>query len=175
MATLSHSTVKLSQILAHDGFSVRLKRRFSVPACSWAPRRAQRWSRLAEGHREAARRGLDRREHGARLDPVGTDSRPTSVATCGYATVSVAGLPPRPLFFLTIGRKSKHGSWLNLAESELGVLSSQCLDRRIADKHTLSEEIAAWEEDRNANHAKADWHFTTDNARIKLKHLYPAI
>jgi hypothetical protein len=69
----------------------------------------------------------------------------------------------------------KHGSWLNLAESELGVLSSQCLDRRIADKHTLSEEIAAWEEDRNANHAKADWHFTTDNARIKLKHLYPAI
>jgi hypothetical protein len=69
----------------------------------------------------------------------------------------------------------KHGSWLNLAESELGVLSSQCLDRRIADKHILSEEIAAWEEDRNANHAKADWHFTTDNARIKLKHLYPAI
>jgi hypothetical protein len=69
----------------------------------------------------------------------------------------------------------KHGSWLNLAESELGVLSSQCLDRRIADKHTLSEEIAAWEEDRNANHAKADWQFTTDNARIKLKHLYPAI
>ena len=83
MATLSHSTVKLSQILAHDGFSVRLKRRFSVPACSWAPRRAQRWSRLAEGHRGAARSGLDRREHGARLDQVGTDSRPTSVATAG--------------------------------------------------------------------------------------------
>jgi hypothetical protein len=69
----------------------------------------------------------------------------------------------------------KHGSWLDLAESELGVLSSQCLDRRIADKHTLSEEIAAWEKDRNANHAGADWHFTTDNARIKLKHLYPSI
>ena len=69
----------------------------------------------------------------------------------------------------------KHGSWLDLAESELGVLSAQCLDRRIPDKHTLIDEIAAWEHDRNANHTKADWQFTTKNARIKLKHLYPAI
>ena len=69
----------------------------------------------------------------------------------------------------------KHGSWLDLAESELGVLSSQCLDRRIADKQTLIDEIAAWEQDRNANHTKANWHFTTPNARIKLKHLYPSI
>ena len=69
----------------------------------------------------------------------------------------------------------KHGSWLNLAESELGVLSSQCLDRRIPDKQTLIDEIAAWEHDRNANHAKANWHFTTPAARIKLKHLYPSI
>src|SRR3982074_71993 len=58
----------------------------------------------------------------------------------------------------------KHGSWLDLAESELGVLSSQCLDRRIPDKQTLVEEIAAWEHDRNANHAKANWHFSTSNA-----------
>lgn len=69
----------------------------------------------------------------------------------------------------------KHGSWLDLAESELGVLSSQCLDRRIPDKQTLIDEVAAWERDRNAHHAKADWHFTTDAARVKLKHLYPAI
>src|SRR6266849_5954399 len=69
----------------------------------------------------------------------------------------------------------KHGSWLDLAESELGVLSSQCLDRRIPDKQTLIDEIAAWEQDRNANHTKANWHFTTPNARIKLKHLYPSI
>ena len=69
----------------------------------------------------------------------------------------------------------KHGSWLDLAESELGVLSSQCLDRRIPDKQTLVEEIAAWERDRNANHTKANWQFSTSNARIKLKHLYPAI
>ena len=69
----------------------------------------------------------------------------------------------------------KHGSWLDLAESELGVLASQCLDRRIADKHTLVEEVAAWVLDRNAHNAKADWHFTTNTARVKLKHLYPAL
>jgi hypothetical protein len=68
----------------------------------------------------------------------------------------------------------KHGSWLDLAESELGVLSSQCLDRRIPDKQTLIEEIAAWEHDRNAHHTEANWHFTTSKARVKLKHLYPS-
>ena len=57
----------------------------------------------------------------------------------------------------------KHGSWLDLAESELGVLTSQCLDRRIPDKQTLIDEIAAWEHDRNANHTKADWQFTTSD------------
>jgi hypothetical protein len=69
----------------------------------------------------------------------------------------------------------KHGSWLDLAESELGVLSSQCLDRRIPDKQALCDEVAAWVHDRNADHATANWHFTTPDARIKLKHLYPAI
>ena len=76
---------------------------------------------------------------------------------------------------LILPASPKHGSWLDLAEPELGVLSSQCLDRRIADKQTLIDEIAAWEDDRNANHTKANWHFTTPNARIKLKHLYPSI
>jgi DDE superfamily endonuclease len=69
----------------------------------------------------------------------------------------------------------KHGSWLDLAECELGVLSSQCLDRRVPNKTTLVEENAAWEHDRNANHTKANWHFTPPNARIELKHLYPSI
>ena len=68
----------------------------------------------------------------------------------------------------------KHGSWLDMAESELSVLSSQCLDRRIPDKQTLIEEVAAWQDSRNKNHAKADWQFTTADARIKLKRLYPA-
>ena len=69
----------------------------------------------------------------------------------------------------------KHGSWLDMAESELSVLSGQCLDRRIPDKQILIEEVAAWEEHRNNNHAKADWQFTTADARIKLKRLYPAL
>jgi hypothetical protein len=67
----------------------------------------------------------------------------------------------------------KHGSWLNMAESELGALSNQCLDRRIPEQKTLSKEIAAWEKDRNKHHAKADWQFTTEDVRVKLKHLYP--
>lgn len=68
----------------------------------------------------------------------------------------------------------KHGSWLDMAESELSVLSSQCLARRIPDIAALQTEVSAWVEDRNKNHAIADWQFTTDNARIKLKHLYPS-
>ncbi len=68
----------------------------------------------------------------------------------------------------------KHGSWLDLAESELGVLSSQCLDRRIPDKPTLTREVDAWVKSRNKRHAKADWRFTTDTARVKLKHLCPS-
>jgi hypothetical protein len=69
----------------------------------------------------------------------------------------------------------KHGSWLNMAESELSVLSGQCLDRRIPDKQTLTEEVAVWEHSRNKKHVKADWQFTTADARIKLKRLYPAM
>jgi DDE superfamily endonuclease len=68
----------------------------------------------------------------------------------------------------------KHGSWLNLAESELGVLSRQCLDRRTPDKQTLTTEITAWQTDRNTHHAKANWQFSTADARIKLKRLYPS-
>src|SRR5205085_1397057 len=67
----------------------------------------------------------------------------------------------------------KHGSWLDMAESELGVLASQCLDRRIADKQILAHEVTAWQDYRNKHHAKADWQFTTANARVKLKRLYP--
>ena len=67
----------------------------------------------------------------------------------------------------------KHGSWLDMAESELGVLSKQCLDRRIPDKAALARETAAWVKRRNKHHAKANWQFSTADARVKLKHLYP--
>ena len=68
-----------------------------------------------------------------------------------------------------------HGSWLNLTESELAVLGRQCLARRIAGAATLKTEVDAWLTHRNAHHAKANWRFTTTDARIKLKSLYPAI
>lgn len=69
----------------------------------------------------------------------------------------------------------KHGSWLNMAEIELGVILRQCLSRRIADKKTLETEVNAWQNQRNAKVSKVDWRFKTADARIKLKHLYPVI
>jgi hypothetical protein len=69
----------------------------------------------------------------------------------------------------------KHGSWLNMAEIELSVLGRQCLDRRIPDKQTLTDEVRHWQTRRNTNLVKVDWQFTTVDARIKLKHLYPKL
>ena len=62
-----------------------------------------------------------------------------------------------------------------MAETELSILSRQCLDRRIDRKETMSGEVAAWEEHRNTNKSRIDWQFTTTDARIKLKRLYPSI
>lgn len=67
-----------------------------------------------------------------------------------------------------------HGSWLNIAEIELNVLNSQCLDRRIGDKETLIKEVAAWNLERNQRAASVNWQFTTQDARVKLKRLYPS-
>ena len=69
----------------------------------------------------------------------------------------------------------KHGSWLNMAEVEFSVLSRQCLDRRVPDRATLEREIAAWQDRRNATAGPIDWRFTTSDARIKLKRLYPSV
>ena len=69
----------------------------------------------------------------------------------------------------------KHGSWLNVAEMELSVVARQCLDRRIPDMETLRREVQAWEERRNAAVVKVDWQFTTTDARLKLKKLYPTL
>ena len=68
----------------------------------------------------------------------------------------------------------KHGSWLNMAEIELSVLNRQCLDRRIPDPETLKQEIYAWEQKRNQKVRTIDWRFSTEDARIKLKRLYPS-
>ncbi len=69
----------------------------------------------------------------------------------------------------------EHGSWLNIAECELAVLARQCLDRRIPNKSTLEQEITAWESRRNTARVTVDWQFTTSEARIKLKRLYPVL
>jgi hypothetical protein len=74
---------------------------------------------------------------------------------------------------LEIHHTPKHGSWLNIAEIELSALTRQCLDRRIADLDTLNTELTAWQNTVNANQRQVNWQFTTKDARIKLKHLYP--
>ena len=76
---------------------------------------------------------------------------------------------------LEIHHTPKHGSWLNMAEIELSVLSGQCLDDYFETREQLAETIAAWERPRNESNAGIDWRFTTDDARIKLKALYPSI
>jgi len=69
----------------------------------------------------------------------------------------------------------KHGSWLNIAEIELGILTRQCLKRRLPDLLTLSQESTAWEVDRNARSSTIQWRFTTPDARLKLHRLYPSL
>jgi len=76
---------------------------------------------------------------------------------------------------LEIHYTPKHGSWLNIAEVELSALSTQCLKRRIPQVETLTRETSAWETNRNQNQKTVDWRFTTPDARIKLKRLYPQI
>jgi DDE superfamily endonuclease len=76
---------------------------------------------------------------------------------------------------LEIHHTPKHGSWLNMAETELSVLSRQCLDRRIPDRGTLVYEVAIWQDQRNEAVCKVHWQFTTADARVKLHRLYPSI
>jgi hypothetical protein len=76
---------------------------------------------------------------------------------------------------LEIHYTPKHGSWLNIAELELSVLARQCLDDRMANQHTLTRATAIWERARNRRHCTVNWRFTTADARIKLRHLYPSL
>lgn len=76
---------------------------------------------------------------------------------------------------LEIHYTPKHGSWLNMAEIELSVLARQCLDRRIESKEELERLVAEWEEDRNERMVEVKWQFTTADARIKLRRLYPSV
>ncbi len=86
-----------------------------------------------------------------------------------FAAEAALGLSSR----LELVHTPKHGSWLNIAEIELSVFSRQCLNRRIPDLETLRSEAEAWQEYRNKTANRVDWRFTTQDARIKLKRLYP--
>jgi len=90
-----------------------------------------------------------------------------------------AAFPPqearRLLSRLELHYTPKHGSWLNMAEMEFSVLMRQCLDRRIPDKDTIKREVAAWEATRNMKSSPVNWRFTVQDARVKLKKLYPVI
>ncbi|GMW03894.1 MAG: transposase [Candidatus Hydrogenedentota bacterium] len=94
------------------------------------------------------------------------------------ASLYEAFSPPearRLLNRLEIHYTPKHGSWLNVAEIELSVLTRQCLDRRIPDLEALRNETKQWERTRNARQKSVVWQFTTENARVKLERLYPQI
>jgi hypothetical protein len=69
----------------------------------------------------------------------------------------------------------KHGSWLNMAEIEIGVMSGQCLDRRLDSQQFVAKEVAAWQQRRNHEEAKIQWTFTVSDARVKLTKIYPSI
>jgi hypothetical protein len=75
---------------------------------------------------------------------------------------------------LEIHHTPRHGSWLNIAEIELSALTRQCLDRRIDNIDVLNAELAAWQNATNTDQRQVQWHFTTSDARIRLRHLYPA-
>lgn len=76
---------------------------------------------------------------------------------------------------LEIHYTPKHGSWLDMAEIEIGIMARQCLDRRIPDQDSLKLEIKAWQDTRNQKGVRVNWRFTTQDARVKLKSLYPTI
>jgi len=141
----------------------------------------------------AGRRHVDVTEHRARtdwawwikgmLDERYPDARSVRLVMDNLNTHSTASLyetfPPqearRLAERLEIHYTPKHGSWLNIAEIELSVLNGQCLDRRIPDFEMMRKQVTAWEDDRNNRPSKIRWQFSTTNARIKLKRLYPKL
>lgn len=117
---------------------------------------------------------VDERYPDAETITLVTDNLSTHAKTCLYEC-----FPPEEAF--RIARKldwhftPEHGSWLNIAECELSVLTRQCLDRCIPDQPALRREVLAWETKRNATQVAVSWHFTLADARIKLKRLYPVV
>lgn len=128
--------------------------------------------RTAQDWAEAMRRLVDEFFPAAARILLVLDNLNTHTAAALYATFPPAEAR-RIWTQLEVHYTPKHGSWLNMAELELSALAQQCLHRRIADAATLAAEVTAWTEERNAAGVTIDWHFTTEAARTKLRHLYP--
>src|SRR5206468_11090911 len=111
-------------------------------------------------------------------EPRAPRRRPTSPSTPTPSARCTRRSHPEQAFAfaqrLEIHYTPKHGSWLNIAEIELSALTGQCLDRRIHDLAVLNTELTAWQSATNADQRQVSWHFTTADARVKLRHLYPA-
>jgi len=116
---------------------------------------------------------LDEQYPGAKKVVLVMDNLNTHTAAALYATFPAAEAQ-RLWQRIEPHYTPKHGSWLDIAECELSVLSRQCLNRRMATELELKQQVAAWTAARNKDHATIDWQFTTEDARIKLKHLYPS-
>jgi hypothetical protein len=141
------------------------------------PLQGQRWvkvtdQRTYQDYADLLRELVDVRFPGAVRIKVVTDQLNIHSGAALYETFEPAEAK-RILDRLEFHFTPKHGSWLNMAEIELSVLSRQCLDRRIGEVRVVKCEVAAWEAERNAAQAKVDWRFTTADARVKLKRLYP--
>jgi hypothetical protein len=146
------------------------------------------WAEPLKGWRRAdalpTRTRLDWAEQVARLlEEDYPDAEKVVLVMDNLNTHSVASLykafPPARAFALAqrleIHHTPRHGSWLNIAEIELSCMTKQCLGRRIDDIDTLNRELAAWQAQVNADQRQVDWQFTTADARVKLRHLYPQI
>lgn len=116
---------------------------------------------------------LDKRYPGAEKVVLVMDNLNTHSGASLYETFAPAEAL-RLLRRLEIHYTPKHGSWLNMAEGEFSILQRQCLDRRIATPQVLQQEVAAWESQRNQSKVGANWKFTTADARVKLRRLYPS-
>jgi len=143
---------------------------------AFEPLAGRRWvdvteRRTAVDFAEVIRRLVDERYPRAKKIVLVMDNLNTHKAASLYEAFEARRLAER----LEIHYTPKHGSWLDMAETELSVLARQCLNRRIATLATLLREIRAWEKQRNGAKCKIDWRFTTKDARIKLKRLYPSI
>ncbi len=139
------------------------------PTEPWWAERARRanWARVVKD-------AVDVHDAGAERIFLVQDNLNTHTPAALYET-----FPPAAAWGITaeleIRHTLNHGSWLNIAEIELSTMSGQCLGRPIGERKTLEAEVAAWEAERNALGGAVNWQFTTEDARVKLKRLYPSI